>query len=462
MAIKSFADTSAVSLAYAFSDAANDTELAPSLSMNLIPFRDEGFTMAKESQASTAITDSRRVRGSKNTKGTASGSVTLEFGAIQFATDMLQAALMNNWQVQPDGSLHIWDSNIKQYLVVEKTMRPNGGATNPQYHERYYGTLVNTLGMELGDGDLITMNVDTMSAFADYDEGIQGQDGLGGSIASAKVVPDDYEIADSSNNLENFILRDENGDPLELTFASASLSIENNVREQPGLGHVFAAGMGMGKVGVSTSAEVYFFDQTILDVHMNNKRMTGEYTIQTKEGKFEFFFPNMVAQSPESSASGENQDYTTSLTLTAEEGVYEGERCCIYIKYTPDVGGGVVVPPTPGSLSADTTHVDYSDWAAAVTGNSVDFSQITVAEAIAGDSVALKLEVGGQQVDLTTVKSITRINPDSSTESLNIPADEFLLVSLDWGQVGYYQLLITLDDDTVVTALIHIVSLDIQ
>ena len=181
----------------------------------------------------------------------------------------------------------------------------------------------------------MTLAIDTMSAFADYGDAAQGADGLGGSLATVKNVPADYEIADSSNNLENFTLRDENGVPLELTFASTSLSIENNVREQPGLGHVFAAGMGMGKVGVSSSAEVYFYDQTILDVHMENKRMFGEFVIETREGKFEFFFPNMVAQSPESSAGGENQDYTTSLTLTAEEGLHEGQECCIFIKYTP-------------------------------------------------------------------------------------------------------------------------------
>src|SRR5678815_5338983 len=127
-------------------------------------------------------------------------------------------------------------------------MRPDAGPSKMQYHEQFYGTLVNSLNMELGDGELITLAIDTMSAFADYMDGVQGEDGLGGSLASVKSVPADYEIADSSNNLENFILRDAEGNPLELTFASASLAIENNVREQPGLGHVFSAGMGMGKV----------------------------------------------------------------------------------------------------------------------------------------------------------------------------------------------------------------------
>ena len=70
MAIKSFADTSAVSLAYGFTDAANTAEVDLQ-ELKYIPFTTEGFTMAKEAQVSQAITASRRSKGSKNTKGSA-------------------------------------------------------------------------------------------------------------------------------------------------------------------------------------------------------------------------------------------------------------------------------------------------------------------------------------------------------------------------------------------------------
>ena len=332
MAIKSYADTSAVSLAYAFSTASKASEFVAA-SMKLIPFTTEGFTMAKEAKSSQAISGSRRVTGSKNTKGTASGAATVEFGATPFCMDLLQAALMNTWV---DKTTHqvLTDGDLKQFLLIEKTIRPNVGATEKQSHERYYGTLINDVAIELGDGELITLAANTMSANADYAEEVQGVDGLGGSLASAKTTPANYEIADASNNLANLILTDDLGAPLEMTFSTASLSIENNVREQAGIGHVFAAGMGMGKVGVSLSGDVYYYDQTVLDIHMTNKRMKGSMVIETAEGKFEFFFPNMMAQSPSSNAGGENQDYTTSLTLTAEEGTHEGVKCCIYIKYT--------------------------------------------------------------------------------------------------------------------------------
>jgi hypothetical protein len=352
MPIKSFADTSAVSLSYVLSDAADSTEtLSPS--MNLVPYTTEGFTMSKEAKSSQAISGDRRIKGSKNTKGTAAGALTLEFGATPFCLDMLQAALMNTW-TNEGGYSTIHDGEFKQYFVIEKTIRPDVGADKKQSHERYYGNLVNDTTIELGDGELITMAVNTMAAFADYDEALQGVDGSGGSIASTKVAPESYEIADSSNNLQKLILTDSAGTPLEMTFSTASLAIENNVREQPGIGHVFSAGMGMGKVGVSLSGDVYYYDQTVLDMHMRNERMKGSMEIETEDGKFEIFFPNMAAQSPTSNAGGENQDYTTSLTLTAEEGEHEGVKCCIFIKYTP---ANIVVPPVTvdATMSIDDT-----------------------------------------------------------------------------------------------------------
>lgn len=422
MPIKSFADTSAVSLSYAFSDAADAGEVVAT-ELNLVPFTTEGFTMSKEAKTSAAISGSRRIKGSKNTKGSASGAATLEFGSSQFCLDMLQAALMNTWTDAGDGSSYIFDSDVKQYLLFEKTIRPNAGAAEKQSHERYFGTLVNDATIELGDGELITLAVNTMSANADYTEAPQGSDGMGGSIATTKVVPESYEIADASNNLENFVLRDAGGQPLELTFASASIGIENNVREQPGLGHVFSAGMGMGKVGVSVSGEVYYYDQTVLDVHMTNKRMTGEASIETEEGRFDFFFPNMVAQSPSSNAGGENQDYTTSLTLSAEEGKHEGKDCTVYIKFTPTVVLPLATIDVTMTVNGPGSTVDIS-------GNTTNAADNTAVVVTITDSASGSLSVPGAEV-ISDGYGVSSVDISSLAEG-----DLTVTVSIDDNQGG--------------------------
>jgi len=325
MPVRSFADTSAVSLAYAIADATTPAEVtAAAPQFSYLPFTTEGFNMAKEAKASTAITNDRRPNNSKNTKGSASGATTLEFGATPFIQDMLALGLMSEWalvdEVDASAGSFITDSDLKRFMVFEKTTKGGPEATDNLYHERYYGTMINDFTMEFGDGELITLALNTISTFADYASAVAGANGLGGSIATTKAVPADYEVADSSNNLKNLIIKDSQGTPLEMTFSDASLQVQNNVREQPGLGHEFAAGVGVGKVGVSLSGEIYYFDQTVLDAHMTNKRLSGELTLDTVDGTYTVYLPNLVAQSPSNSADGENQDYKTSITLTAEKG----------------------------------------------------------------------------------------------------------------------------------------------
>lgn len=340
MAIRSFADTSAVSIAYGFSDAADSSEWV-SADMFYVPFTTEGFSMEKEAKVSQAITANRRVTGSKNTKGSASGAVTTEFGANQFCLDLLSAMLMNDWTESTDGLYStITDGDIKKYMVVEKVVRPDVGATKKQSLERYYGTLVNDGTLEFGDGELVTLALNTISAFAENEEDIQGEDGLGGSIATDKVKPDPYEIADASNNLKNIKIKTKDDDELEMVFSSASLQVENNVREQPGLGHVFAAGIGMGKVNVTMSGDIYYYDQTILEMHMTNQTVSAEMDIATDEGTFKITLPKLSVQSPTANAGGENQDYTSSITLTAEQGYVDSVPCVIHIKYTPTAISG--------------------------------------------------------------------------------------------------------------------------
>lgn len=343
MTVRSFTDSSAISLAYALTDGTTPAEVSGA-TFKYLPYTSEGFQMSKAAQMSTAIRNDRRTRGSKNTRGTASGSATVEFGGVDFIQDLLSLTLMSNWAnvdaVNPALGQFITDSDVKKFMAVEKTVKTGPLATDRQYHERFYGTAVNDATLEFGNGALVTMALNTISAFADYADAVAGADGLGGSLATtAKVLPSEYEIADSSNNLKSLVIKDEAGLPLEVTFSSASLRVQNNVREQPGLGAEFASGVGMGKAAVTLAGEMYFYDQTILSTHMTNKRLSAEMTLETREGIFTIELPALVAQSPSNNASGENQDYMTSITLQAETGSVEiggnPVTCVMAITYVP-------------------------------------------------------------------------------------------------------------------------------
>lgn len=337
--IRSFADTSAVSIAYALDGASKASEVTAT-DFTFLPFTQEGFQLAKDSQMSTAIRGDRRPSGSKNTKGTASGSAGLEFGVTPFVNDMLQATMMSEWtavDLEPTQS-YITDGEIKNYFVVEKRIRNVIDGTLTNFFERYYGNLANETTIEIGGSNLVTMSVNTMAVFGDIANSPADVDVNAGGLATTYATPDDYEIADASNNVKNAVLKSAEGDILPVVFSTLTISISNNVREQEAVGSEFAGGMGMGKVNAQVSGTIYYYDDSILDAHLRNKYVSAEITVETNEGEYTFILPNAKAEAPNANAGGENQDYTQTLTLNGEAGkvMLDGSEkdCVIAIKRT--------------------------------------------------------------------------------------------------------------------------------
>lgn len=344
--VRSFNDTSAVSLAYGISDLDSPTDFSSAkLAMKYIPYTTEGFSMQKESKTSTAIRGDRRTSGAKNTKGSANGAVTVEFGATDFVQDMLALLLLSDWQpidpAKPTLGKYLIDGALRKYMAVEKTIRSGPLATDRLDHEWYLGTIMNDGTLNFGDGELVTLALNTLSANAAYASAVAGAGGLGGSIASAKALPAAYEIADSSNNLGKIELKNAAGTALEVVWTDASIQIQNNAREQSGLGYQFAAGIGLGKVVVTCSGTIYYFDQTMLATHMTNKRVSLKYNIATAEGTFTIRMPNLMVQAPSNNAEGENTDFTSAITMVAEAGkldigtLLKNIECMVCIEFVP-------------------------------------------------------------------------------------------------------------------------------
>lgn len=334
--IKSFADTSAVSLAYAMSGAAKASEVQAT-SLTYLPFTQEGFQLSKDSQASAAIRQNRRQVGSKNTRGSAPGSMTLEMGVTPFVSDMIEAVMMSNWvdhETDPDVSF-IVDGEVNKFFLVEKRTRNVVDGTLTNFFERYYGNLTNQLDIEMGDG-LATMSISTIAVFGDTSKASAASNADAGGLVSQYVAPDDYEIADSSNNVKRATIFDQNGTPVPATFSDLTLTIGNNVREQNALGSEFAAGMGKGKVRPSLSGTIYYYDDSILNAHLKNQYLSAEVVVETEDGELTFYIPRGKAEAPNANAQGEDQDYTQTLTINGEEGEveFDGEtyKCAVAIK----------------------------------------------------------------------------------------------------------------------------------
>ena len=193
----------------------------------------------------------------------------------------------------------------------------NNGKRN---FRRHYGQLANEMTLSLSDGKLATLQLSSNSANFDsaMDTTANGTDTTG-SMASSFIDPDSYEPADGSNNVKQVYVAKEDGTLVEMVFSQLTVQVSNNIRTSNAIGSVWAAGMAKGRVAAKVTGTAYYEDDTLLNLHMANEKLRFVMPMETAEGTVVFILPRLSLASPSGNASGNNQDFTSSITLTGAE-----------------------------------------------------------------------------------------------------------------------------------------------
>ena len=318
MPVREFADSSAVSIAFLRTTAANREEFdkLTDKQFRYVPFTEENYTAGLESTESNAITSSRRPKDAKNVRGTANGGWTSEFGVTEFCRQMLEMGLMSGFDKLADGVLFITDNDQSQFFITEQRIKNNG----VRNFRRHYGQLVNEMTLTLSDGKLATLQLGTNTANFDssMDKTANGTDSTG-SMASGFIDPDSYEPADGSNNVKQVYVATDSGELVRMVFSQLTIQVSNNIRTSNAIGSVWAAGMAKGRVAAKVTGTVYYEDDSLLNLHMANENMRFVMPMETAEGTVVFILPRLSLSSPSGNASGNNQDFTSSITLTGAE-----------------------------------------------------------------------------------------------------------------------------------------------
>lgn len=320
MAIKQFADTSAVSIGMAVTDASKVDELPADLELMRVPFTTESMSQSREAQKSTAITNSRRYKGQKNIKGTAGGGFSSEMGFEPVTLTLLSVALRNEWKTDAtvENGMTLVDGETPRYLYVEKIERGRKGEAKWNYLQRFFGQSVSQFQFELSPGGFVIGQATLMGVFADTDSA-DGSVSRDNGSKGTYVEPIEYEFIDGSASVKKIVVRDQEGNPLEATFSQLTISINNNTRNQDAVGEQFTAGIADGKVDIQVSGTMYFYDQSLLMTHIDNATLAVEIHLESKDGTFILLLPKLGVGAPGANAQGENQDYTQSVALSAFE-----------------------------------------------------------------------------------------------------------------------------------------------
>lgn len=260
--------------------------------------------------------------------------LTLKKGTV--VHDVVEVPLIVSTQLNK----YLIDGTTLKPWIVEKYELSSNSDGYSHYIGQYFGTCINEMTLDFADGDFVKASVTTLSTSYDYykPNAPTSSDRQNSDIASDYRDATQDSLLDTTNSIKSIVLKDANGDVIPAVFSTASLKISNNLREQAALGSQFMAGVGVGKVNATLTGEIYFYDNTLLEKHLANEKVSAVIELNDSNEAVVITLPRLAISAPSNNAQGENQDYKTSLTFTAEPAVTETEKgyeveCVILVEY---------------------------------------------------------------------------------------------------------------------------------
>lgn len=256
-------------------------------------------------------------------------------------TTIVDEQLIPLYSSELEGFKTITDGEKIKPLLVEKYEKNTVDGTT--YHEfsQFFGTCVNELSFEFGGADFVKVSATTMSTDFNLNSSSTStsSDDYSDSLAEAYVDVTQDSLLDTTNSIKSIKLLDVDGNQIQAVFTTASLKISNNLREQAALGYEYMAGIGAGKVNVTLTGEIYFFNNEIFRKHLENEKISAIVELEDENEVLQIILPKLTVAAPTNNSQGENQDYKTSLSFNAEEGLADlgdglTKECVIAMKYS--------------------------------------------------------------------------------------------------------------------------------
>lgn len=260
-------------------------------------FKSESVEETLNSETDEEIRNDGQYTDSVIVSGESSGEIGFNMFYGEQTDLLLQAALRTSMDTWLTGA-SIMNGMTKTTFTIEKQYQDDTGA--PIFF-RFHGMQVGGMTLNLQDGLLsgttTFMGLDAVSdtaiiegaTYSDYDAGVP--------------------IMSSGDSVKNIQILDENDTDTGATVQDMTLTIDNGLRAQRALGHLYAAGVAMSRFGCEFSGNLYFNDKTIYDQFKQNKNMKLVFDLIDSLGNVYHFSLNKLKTTSFSvSAQGVDQD----------------------------------------------------------------------------------------------------------------------------------------------------------
>lgn len=291
----SFADTSSTRLAFLAESTENTVPSSPTW-LNL-RYTSDTLNYLKRTVSSEEIASHRNVTDMIDVGFGVGGDVGFE---LSYATldSLLEGALFSTWS-----SDVLKNGTTAKTFAFEKTYET--GATDR--YMRYTGMQVGSLSLSMSAQERITGSMSLM--------------GMGHSTASAALSGATYTagntkaIMAASADVGSLSLTGVSPSP---TLMSASINIENNLRERLQIGSRGPAGIGAGRCVVTGSIEAYFGDLALYDAFYDHDDVGLSLTLgSVTSEKYTINMPTVKLTNGTVSTPGNDQDVMATFDFQA-------------------------------------------------------------------------------------------------------------------------------------------------
>lgn len=266
-------------------------------------FTSESFNPALRHVTSNEIRPDRNVADLILVGAEAAGEFGFELSYGSF-DELLESVFQSTWNTD------VLENGITpKSFTIEKTFET--GATD-QFH-RYRGCMANTFSLNCRAGEIVTGNMgflakDMVSAQAPV---------AGATYADPNTNP----VINAANHFANLAITGVTAPQI----TSLSLSVTNNLRQQPVIGSIFSKGVGAGRFVVTGEIEAYFENADLFETYLNDEYTDLSFRLGGLSAlAYDFLLPKIKLSGGEVVTGGNDQDVMGRFQFQAIYDATEG------------------------------------------------------------------------------------------------------------------------------------------
>lgn len=252
-----------------------------------------------EYRTSNEINTHRQVSDLTQVGGEAGGDIGIEMSYGNF-DPILEALLGGTWSTDV-----LKVGNTERSFTFEKKFE--GGATD--YFERYVGSRINTLSLNLSAKEIVTGSFGIMSKQATPDDDIV--------TGATYTAPNTNPVMNASTGFQSLTM----AGITQPELMDLSITITNNMGQQPVMGQVGSKGVRTGRFEVTGQFTAYFANQEMLANYIGNVATDLSFIVGGSGAlNYTFAIGNLKFTAVGTPTPGNNQDVMQTVSF---QGIYD-------------------------------------------------------------------------------------------------------------------------------------------